>query len=32
LNNPNYSDYDGMADDELDMEHNNGIEDPECPA
>jgi hypothetical protein len=31
LNNPNDSEEDCAADDESDIEHNNGIEDPECP-
>jgi len=31
LDNPNDSEEDCAADDESDMEHNNGIEDPECP-
>jgi len=31
LDNPNDSEEDCAADDESDIEHNNGIEDPECP-
>jgi len=31
LDNPNDSEEDWAADDESDIEHNNGIEDPECP-
>jgi len=31
FNNPNDSEEDCAADDESDIEHNNGIEDPECP-
>jgi len=31
LDNPNDSEEDVAADDESDIEHNNGIEDPECP-
>jgi len=31
LDNPNDSEEDCAADDESDVEHNNGIEDPECP-
>jgi hypothetical protein len=32
LDNPNASEDDCTVDDESDIEHNNGIEDPECPA
>jgi len=31
LDNPNDSEEDCAADDESNIEHNNGIEDPECP-
>jgi len=31
LDNPNDSEEDCAADNESDIEHNNGIEDPECP-
>jgi len=31
LNNPNHSKEDCMADIESDIEHDNGMEDPECP-
>jgi len=31
LHNPNDSEEDCAADDESNIEHNNGIEDPECP-
>jgi len=31
LDNPNDSEDDCTADEESDIEHNNGIEDPECP-
>jgi hypothetical protein len=31
LNNPNDSEEDCAADDEFDIEHNNGLEDSECP-
>jgi len=31
LHNPNDSEEDCAADDESDIEHNNGIKDPECP-
>jgi len=31
LDNPDDSEEDCAADDESDIEHNNGIEDPECP-
>jgi len=31
LDNPDDSEQDCAADDESDIEHNNGIEDPECP-
>jgi len=31
LDNPNDNEADCAADDESDIEHNNGIEDPECP-
>jgi len=31
LDNPNDSEEDCVAADESDIEHNNGIEDPECP-
>jgi len=30
LDNPNDSEEDCAADDESDIEHNNGIEDPDC--
>jgi len=29
--NPNYSEEDCAVNDESDIEHNNGIQDPECP-
>ena len=31
MDNPNDSEEDCAADDESNIEHNNGIEDPECP-
>jgi len=31
LDNPNYTEDDCAADDESDVEHKNGTEDPECP-
>ena len=31
LDNPNHSKEDSAADNESDIEHNNGIENPECP-
>jgi hypothetical protein len=31
LDNPNDSEEDCVAADESDIEHNNGMEDPECP-
>jgi hypothetical protein len=31
LDNPNDSEEDCATDDKSDIEHNNGIEDPECP-
>jgi len=31
LDNPNGREDDCTADEESDIEHNNGIEDPECP-
>ena len=31
MDNPNGSEEDCAAGDESDIEHNNGIEDPECP-
>jgi hypothetical protein len=31
LDNPNYNAEDCAADDDSDIEHNNCIEDPECP-
>jgi len=31
LDNPNDSEEDCAAENESDIEHNNGIEDPECP-
>jgi hypothetical protein len=31
LDNPNDSEQDCSADDDSDIEHNNCIEDPECP-
>jgi hypothetical protein len=31
LDNPNDTEEDSAADDDTDIEHNNWIEDPECP-